>query len=104
MLRGIHHLVGIGGFSPVSLFLDEPSIDQLPEGLSDLSISSVSKCWKRTGSLQATFIAQIGQGDPHGRVVPFLYPIQEEDIQLESRGAEGSQPGEVDPGHFHLLK
>ena len=77
---GVVHVIGIGSSSSLSSFFDQSIINQFNQGVSDLSISSVPKGGIRTGSLQSTLIAQVGQGDGECRCVSGLYLVKEEEI------------------------
>ena len=102
MLSGVVHAIGIGSSSALSSFFYQPCVNQFSQGISDLSVSSVSKRRIWTGSLYATLIAQVGQGDGECRCVGGLNPVEEEEIQFEGRWAQMSKLLKGHASHFIL--
>ena len=91
VLSGVVHAIGIGSSSALSSLFYQPSVNQFSQSVSDLSVSSVSKRRIGTGSLQATLIAQVGQGDGECRSVGGLNPVEKEEVEFEGRWAQMSK-------------
>ena len=104
MLGDLAHEIGVGSPSSLSVFLNQVFVDQLLQSVPKLSIPSVSERGIGTGSLQATFIAQFGQGEGKGGGAGCLDLVEEVDIEFECCGAEVSKSVEGDLCHLGLQR
>jgi|TARA_B100001964_G_scaffold162736_1_gene178624 hypothetical protein len=84
----VSHGIDIRRPSPLSLFFDKAFLGEFLEGFSQFPIFAVSKGGIGARGLQATFIAQVHQGDGEDCRVAGLDLIEEVDIEFEGGWGE----------------
>ncbi len=101
LFRRFQEPVGIGTASSLPGFFEEAVGNQLVQGTSHGAIDAVLGGGIAPGRmpLQATFPAELGQGEGFAVGAGLFGPVQPVDIELEGGRWEGLDGGEIDIGH-----